>query len=82
MYLHCLGIDRCDTGASVQQFPDEYVDTFSRQNTFVCFQDITAFETFMDAVKRACASAEQVLKYIDSLPLPPKKDKGASGSKG
>jgi hypothetical protein len=81
-FRYCLSINRSDSvNVSTQQLT-ESVDTFSRQDVCICFEDMKSFEAFVDAVKRCCASASQALNYIDSLPLAPKRDKGALGSKG
>jgi hypothetical protein len=83
MYQYCLSVNRCDTAnASIQQSLDDSVDMFSRQIIYVCFDEPKPHEVFIDAVKRTCASAAQVMNYIDSLPLAPKRASGAFGSKG
>ncbi len=82
-FCYCLRINRCDSAsASTQLYSSDFIDSFSREDLCACFEDMHAFETFIDATKRCCASAAQVLSYIDSLPLPPRRDKGALGSKG
>lgn len=83
MYRYCLSVNRCDTvNASTQQSLDDSVDMFSRQIMYICFDEIKPHELFIDAVKRTCASAAQIMNYIDSLPLAPKRASGAFGSKG
>ncbi len=82
-FRYCLCVSRSDPAtSSPQQYSVESVDSFSRRDVCVCFEDMKSFETFVDAVKRCCASAAQALNYIDSLPLAPKRDKGANGNKG
>jgi hypothetical protein len=84
IYRYCLDITYRDTvSASAQPNPDDSVDNFSRQNVFVCFEEknIRGYEVFLDAVKRTCASADQVLNYIDSLPLANQRQ-SSLGSKG
>jgi hypothetical protein len=62
--------------------PEESIDQFSRREVYLCFEDMQSLEEFVDAVKQSCASASQLLNYIDSLPLAPKRDKSSLGTKG
>ena len=84
IFRYCLSINRFEAPADAmnQTPPEESVDKFSRQEIFACFEEMKSLEEFVDAVKRSCASASQLLNYIDSLPLAPKRDKGSLGGKG
>jgi hypothetical protein len=82
MFEHCLCINRSDAASTfLHESPDASVDTFSRQDTVVCFQDVKSCDAFFDAVKRARAAAAQVSNYIDSLPLKPIGERNSSGNK-
>lgn len=83
IFRYCLCINRVEAADALNQSsPEESVDKFSRQAIFACFEEMKSLEEFVDAVKRLGVSASQLLNYIDSLPLAPKRDKGSLGGKG